>query len=215
MNKLTALLLFASMITASCSSTYRRAPSIDVGDHRIAINASLSDSDMTISTENGTTVPANTSSANINLTLGRVVAENFELGGILIIDNTTSGESGSEIANDTLAMGAYGRFYIPDLMLQSRKMVPWVQGAVLFAGTNEMSDQAASSASESEIFGTEISIGATHFLSENAAIEFALTQRSRELSNFMGSAGGIATEFEGRVEQTDSTIFSVGLSLNF
>jgi hypothetical protein len=216
MNKLTALLLFASMITASCSSTYRRAPSIDVGDHRIAISASLSDLDMTESTiGGGASLPVNTSSTSIDLTLGRVVAENFELGGILLIDNSATGSTGSESTSDMLAMGAYGRFYIPDLLLPSRKMVPWVQGAIIFAGTQETSSQSSNSASESEIFGTELSVGATHFLSENAAIEFALTQSFFEFSNFSGSAGGVAIDYDGQTIETDSTEFSVGLSLNF
>ena len=214
MNKLTALLLFASMITASCSSTYRRAPSIDVGDHRIAISASLSDLETTVSTTGTAGTPVPSSSTSIDLTLGRVVAENFELGGILLIDNSTAGLTGNETTSDMLAMGAYGRFYIPDLLLPSRKMVPWIQGAIVFAGTQETSTQSSLSATESEIFGTSLSIGATHFLSENAAIEFALTQSFFELSNFAESSGGSVIPNDDTVE-TDSTEFSVGLSLNF
>jgi hypothetical protein len=93
-------------------------------------------------------------------------------------------------------------------------MVPWIQGAIVFAGTQETSTQSSLSATESEIFGTSLSIGATHFLSENAAIEFALTQSFFELSNFAESSGGSVIPNDDTVE-TDSTEFSVGLSLNF
>jgi hypothetical protein len=214
MNKLTALLLFASMLAASCSSTYRRGPSIDVGDNRIAINGSMSDRDYTKTNDSGPIGDTvNTSSIDIDLTLGRVVAENFELGGILIIQNTTTTVGLDEGSDDTLAMGAYGRYYLPGLMLQSRNMVPWVQGAILFTGSHEISS--TTSTENSELFGVEFGVGVTHFLSKDAAIEFALTRTSLEYSNFSGSTAGIADEFDGQVDEVEGTTFSVGLSLNF
>jgi hypothetical protein len=213
MNKLTALLLFASMLAASCSSTYRRGPSIDVGDNRIAINGSMSDIDSTTTTDTLTSDTVNANSIDIDLTLGRVVAENFELGGILIIQNTTTTVGLDEGSDDTLAMGAYGRYYLPGLMLQSRNMVPWVQGAILFTGSHEISGP--DFAQNSELFGVEFGVGVTHFLSKDAAIEFALTRTSLEASNFSGSTAGIADEFDGQVDEVEGTTFSVGLSLNF
>jgi hypothetical protein len=173
----------------------------------------MSDIDSTTTTDTFTSDTVNANSIDIDLTLGRVVAENLELGGILIIQNTTTTVGLDEGIDDTLAMGAYGRYYIPGLMLQSRNMVPWVQGAILFTGSHEISGP--DFAQNSELFGVEFGVGVTHFLSKDAAIEFALTRTSLEYSNFSGSTAGIADEFDGQVDEVEGTTFSVGLSLNF
>jgi hypothetical protein len=204
MNKFAPLILFASMLAISCSSA--TTSSMNVGDSRIAISsASIGFGEITASDNLGTNYETiETSSADINFSFGTVVAENLELGGMLMIDNTTTDyQDGYSISDDMNALGAYARYYMPS----SGGMVPWVEASLVLSGTQEQSDNQGNYAT-ADLFGVGIGVGVSSFISENAAIEFALTQSSAEVSNMTGFSNDYVLEL-------DTTEVTMGLSLSF
>lgn len=204
MNKFAPLIFFASMLAISCSSA--TTPSMNVGDSRIAISsASIGFGEMTASDNLDTNYQTiETSSTDISFSLGTVVAKNLELGGILMIDNTTNDyENGYSESQDQNALGAYARYYMP----ASGGMVPWVEAGLLLSGTLETSDNQGYYET-ADLFGVAVSVGASSFISENAAIEFALTQSSREISNMTGFSNDYVLEL-------DDTEVTMGLSISF
>jgi hypothetical protein len=65
------------------------------------------------------------------------------------------------------------------------------------------------------IFTTAISIGATHFLSENASIEYELTRRFTDITDWMGADTDLSPYPSGYAEEEESTYLTVGLSIIF
>ena len=242
MNKLVPLLLFISILAASCSSSY--TPSIDVGDNRIAINTIMvGSSDYSQSDAAGLDYGIEeTSITEIDMTIGRVVAENLELGAIVMMKDEETDKSIRGVTYDSYnekmnGLGAYARYYFPASLIGGSdtliggdaKLVPWIQGSVVFVGSAEstLAEFGGSSVpggrstyEESDVFVTALSIGLTSFFSENAAIEFAITQKSIEQDDFSGAR----TEFglpptsmhpgEYATER-DSLNFTLGLSVTF
>ena len=245
MNKLVPLLLFASILAASCSSSY--APSIDVGDNRIAINTAMMGSSDLSASDAASPIPTSygtveDSITEIDMTIGRVVAENLEIGGTIMMRNTESDwtlkDSGvatfsTSESGKMNALGAYARYYFPTSLIGGSDtfiggdatLVPWLQGAVNFSGAAEgtASDVSGNASSyESDVFITSLSAGFTSFYSENAAIEFAITQKTIEQDDFTGIGAdafypllaGSSFPGEFATEET-SRNFTLGLSITF
>jgi hypothetical protein len=242
MNKLVPLLLFASILAASCSSSY--APSIDVGDNRIAMNTIvMGSSDVSMSDADAVNYgDTEKSITEIDMTIGRVVAENLEIGGTIMMRNTESDWTRKDSGVATFstsesgkmnALGAYARYYFPTSLIGGSDtfiggdatLVPWLQGAVNFSGAAEgtASDVFGNASSyESDVFITSLSAGFTSFYSENAAIEFAITQKTIEQDDFTGIGANAfypllaGSSFPGEfaTEET-SRNFTLGLSITF
>jgi len=241
MNKLVPLLLFTSILAASCSSSY--TPSINIGDNRIAINTTMmgsSDSSKSdaVQTNYGTTEDSIT---EIDMTIGRVVAENLEIGGIVMVKNEESDWSLTESGIGTFstsksgkmnALGAYARYYFPTSLIGGSdtfiggdaKLVPWLQGAVTFSGAAEGAARNVSgdaSRYESDVFITALSVGVTSFYSETAALEFAITQKTIEQDDFTGIGADswhqmLGSAFPGEFATEEKSLdFTLGLSLTF
>ena len=168
-------------------------------------------------------LPSNEDSMDIDITLGQVVAQNFELGGMFTYADSESdnGIGGLADSSNMYGLGAYGRFYIPALMPGG--MVPWIQASLTFAGTMEEMDSKNSgldgTSRESEIFETALSLGVTNYLSESAAIEFAISTSTLDQDSFTGTntTNGVTSAFnsEGLTRETSSVDFTVGMSINF
>jgi hypothetical protein len=231
MNKLVPLLLFTSILAASCSSSY--APSIDVGDNRIAINTAMMGSSDLSASDAASPIPTSygtleDSITEIDMTIGRVVAENLEIGGTVMMKNVESEYSDSlKLEEGKMnALGVYARYYFPTSLIGGSdtfiggdaKLVPWLQGAVTFSGTgegtNKLENGVIDSQWESDVFITSLSAGFTSFYSENAAIEFAITQKTVETDDYSGLLGGDDFPAEFATEET-SRNFTLGLSLTF
>ena len=226
MKNLTSLILFASTLVASCSSpsyTHHAGPSLAVGAHRIAVTASMSGAEITEADDVNTLPLLNEDSMALSLTLGQVVAQNFELGGMFTYADSESdnGIGGLSDSSNMYGLGAYGRFYIPAMMPGG--MVPWIQASLTFAGTLEEDDYTNSGQDgtfrESELFGTALSVGVTNYLSESAAIEFAISTSTLDQDSFTGTdtTAGVTTAFnsQGLTRETSSIDFTVGMSINF
>ena len=179
---------------------------MNVGDSRIAISsASIGFGEITASDNLGTNYETiEVSGADIEFSFGKVVAKNLELGGMLMIDNTTYDyQDGYSESSDSNAIAAYARYY----MSASGGMVPWVEAGLILSGTIENSDNQGNSAT-ADLSGVGIGVGVSSFISENAAIEFALTRYSREISNMTG----VPNDY---VQEMDDTEVTMGLSLSF
>ena len=227
MKNLTSLILFASMLVASCSSpsyTNHAGPSLAIGAHRIAVTASMSGAEITEANDVNTgALPSNEDSMDIDITLGQVVAQNFELGGMFTYADSEDDNGIGGVANSSnmYGLGAYGRFYIPAMMPGG--MVPWIQASLTFAGTMTEEESSGSGTTgkvrESELFGTALSLGVTNYLSESAAIEFAISTSTLDQDSFTGTdtVGGVTTAFnsQGLTRETSSIDFTVGMSINF
>jgi outer membrane protein W len=227
MKNLTSLILFASTLVASCSSpsyVHHAGPSLAVGAHRIAVTASMSGAEIVQANDvNSAGLPENEDSMALELTLGQVVAQNFELGGMFTYGDSDwdDGLDGNAESSSMYGLGAYGRFYIPAMMPGG--MVPWIQASLLFAGTMTEEESTDSGTNgnlrESELFGTALSLGVTNYLSESAAIEFAISTSTLDQDSFTGTdtTNGATTAFnsQGLTRETSSVDFTVGMSINF
>jgi hypothetical protein len=228
MNKLTPLLLLASVLTGSCSSTYayRGGPLLNVGDSRITLSGTMSDAEFSGSDNAGGSYSTyDVDRTSMDVTLGQMVIENLELGGMLSIENETGndGLGGNKSSADLMGLSAYGRFYIPSGMPGG--LVPWIQAEVLFYGRSSenssgvISGDSFASSGEGELFGTALSVGVTSFVSANAAIEFAIRTRAIEADSWTGTTTTLgsttSTHADGYVRERDSTDFTLGVSLIF
>ena len=225
MKNLTSLILFASTLVASCSSpsyVHHAGPSLAVGAHRMAITAEMSGTETSASDNSGgAATPIDSDSISLDLTLGQVVAPNFELGGMFTYEDSSSDDRalGTSSSSNMYGLGAYGRFYIPTMMPGG--LVPWIQASILFSGTmdQETTNASGGTSSEAELFGTALAVGVTSYLSESAAIEFAIATSTREADSWTGTdnSGGVVTnlDFDGLVVEDSSIDFTVGMSINF
>ena len=237
MNKLVPLLLFTSILAASCSSSY--APSIDVGDNRIAINTAMMGSSDLSASDAASPIPTSyrtveDSITEIDMTIGRVVAENLEIGGTVMMKNEEREYSDSlKLEEGKMnALGVYARYYFPTSLIGGSdtfiggdaKLVPWLQGAVTFSGAAEGAARNVSgdaSRYESDVFITALSVGVTSFYSETAALEFAITQKTIEQDDFTGIGADswhqmLGSAFPGEFATEEKSLdFTLGLSLTF
>ena len=224
MKNLTSLILFASTLVASCSSpsyVHHAGPSLAVGAHRMAITAEMSGTETSASDNSGGGgAPTDSDSMSLDLTLGQVVAPNFELGGMFsYADSSSDFGSGDADSAGMYGLGAYGRFYIPTMMPGG--LVPWIQASILFSGTMdfESTDAGTRTSEEAELFGTALAVGVTNYLSESAAIEFAIATTTLEFDSWAGtvtdSSGVTNIDYDGQVNEASSIDFTVGMSINF
>ena len=190
----------------------------------MAITAEMSGTETSASDNSGGAgAPTDGDSMSLDLTLGQVVAPNFELGGKFVYADSSSagGTTGDTESEGMYGLGAYGRFYIPTMMPGG--LVPWIQASILFSGTMDLESTDASegtgTSEEAELFGTELALGVTSYLSESAAIEFAIATRTIESDSWAGTStgpGGVTTiDYNGRVVEESSIDFTVGMSINF
>ena len=210
------------MIAGSCSSSY--APSINVGDNRMAISANTASTKLTESDDTGSTSFTPAYSSDIDIALGRVIAKNLELGVILSSNSYTydfvDSIGGSfKSSTKSTSIGIYGKYYLFAQAIGAGGMVPWVQGAVLIGEYgNDVANNDAPGAptitTDADLFTTAISVGATHFLSENAAVEYALTKRFIDTTDFASSTDP-SPFLSGHAAEEDATYFTVGFSIIF
>ena len=213
MNKILTL-LFASLFAVSCSTSSVK-PSINVGDTRLAISMDMSNFDLTTSDTDDTTPPygegTSSSDLDLELTVGRVVITNLELGGRLVMNNseTTYTDFDRTETFDTMALGAYVRYYVP----MGASFVPWVEASILFGGGHEStySEPGFSSTSEADVWGTELALGVSSYLSESTALELALRMQTLELSNF--ESGFVFPD--GYEDERSGTSLTLGISTFF
>ena len=188
----------------------------------MAISTNMAGNEDKVSDDTGTTSFTPNRDYDIDITFGRVVAKNLEAG-VILSSNTYTEDSGTSFTStyrsNSASIGPYGRYYLFVQEVGAGGMVPWVQGAILVGNHKEgMSgnDPAVpASRGDAGIFTTAISIGASHFLSENVSIEYELTRRFTDITEWMGTDTGLSPYPSGYAEEEESTYLTVGLSIIF